>query len=359
MCYAVQLAYDNASNSVYTDGWQAGDNGGFGFEPWDFTTDASSEGLSIHRMDGVPPTAPTSFNALGTAWTLGNTTFHTPPPSGDVARAGRGFSPLQVGQTIKVVIDNPTKEAFYRGYFVRFNSRNGMTGGGNICYGNAACTPGTNPAQKLNVRTFEYFSYGQWGVGNGGAASFHRIDLFDVDTAAAGAEIDVTLTAPDTYQLTFDPFGAAPTYTETGLLADPGQPLDWLEFTFFNTNAQAGVDSEFFIRSIEIVGAAPPGVPGDYNNDGTVNAADYVIWRKKLGTTFQLPNEVSGVTPGSVTQEDYTAWRARFGNTSGAGSGATVSAVPEPSTFASVLMAIASFCAIGFRRLWRSNRVGG
>jgi hypothetical protein len=222
---------------------------------------------------------------------LGITNFTTPPPSGDVARAGRGFSPLQVGQTIKVVIDNPTKKAFYRGYFVRFNSRNGMTGGGNICYGNAACTPGTSPKNKLNVRAFEYFTDGQWGVENGVAAppnNFHTINMYDTDTAAAGAEIDVTLTAPDTYQFTFDPFGPAPTYTETGLLADPGQPLDWLEFTFFNTNAQAGVDSEFFIRSIEIVGAAPPGVQGDYNNDGTVNAADYVIWRKKLGTTFPM-----------------------------------------------------------------------
>ena len=89
---------------------------------------------------------------------------------------------------------------------------------------------------------------------------------------------------------------------------------------------------------------------------GVVDAADYIIWRKKLGTTFQLPNEVSGVTPGSVTQEDYTAWRARFGNTSGAGSGATLSAVPEPSTFASVFMAAASICAAGFRRLWRYSR---
>jgi hypothetical protein len=52
---------------------------------------------------------------------------------------------------------------------------------------------------------------------------------------------------------------------------------------------------------------------GDYNDDGYVDAADYILWRKNLGTSFQLNNEVQGVTPGMVTPEDYTAWRARFG----------------------------------------------
>jgi hypothetical protein len=28
-----------------------------------------------------------------------------------------------------------------------------------------------------------------------------------------------------------------------------------------------------------------PALPGDYNGDGTVDAADYVVWRKTLGTT--------------------------------------------------------------------------
>ena len=230
-----------------------------------------------------------------------------------------------------------------------------MTGGGNICYGGAACTPGTNPSRMLNVQTFEYFTYGQWGVENGDSPDFHNIPLFDTDTAAAGAEIDVTLTAPSTYQLTFTPFGSPDkAYTETGPLADAGQPLDWIEFTFFNTTT--GTDREFFIRSLEVDGPAAAGVPGDYNNNGVVDAADYVVWRKNLGTNFQLTNEVSGVTPGTVTQEDYNAWRTRFGNTSGAGSSVSVSAVPEPSTLTSILIAVGSCCAAYLGRLWPFRR---
>ena len=50
----------------------------------------------------------------------------------------------------------------------------------------------------------------------------------------------------------------------------------------------------------------PAGVPGDYNGNGTVDAADYVLWRNG----GPLQNEVE--TVGSVTAEDYTAWRSTF-----------------------------------------------
>ncbi len=89
--------------------------------------------------------------------------------------------------------------------------------------------------------------------------------------------------------------------------------------------------------TITYIGVAP-GVPGDYNGNGVVDAADYVVFRNNLGTAFQLQNEVSGVTPGQVTQEDYAAWRARFGNTSGSGSSLDGGqSVPEPSLIGLVL----------------------
>jgi hypothetical protein len=47
---------------------------------------------------------------------------------------------------------------------------------------------------------------------------------------------------------------------------------------------------------------AGPAIPGDFNNNGIVDAADYVVWRNGLGTTY--------------TQTDYNAWRTHFGSTS-------------------------------------------
>jgi hypothetical protein len=81
----------------------------------------------------------------------------------------------------------------------------------------------------------------------------------------------------------------------------------------------------------------PAGVQGDYNNNGTVDAADYVLWRNG----GPLQNE--GVTPNMVTAEDYTFWRSRFGAISGVGIGQSA-AVPEPAAawwVASVLAGVA------------------
>jgi hypothetical protein len=80
------------------------------------------------------------------------------------------------------------------------------------------------------------------------------------------------------------------------------------------------------------------GVPGDYNDNGTVDAADYVVWRNNPAT---LENE--GASPGVVDQADYTFWRSRFGAMSGAASNLGA-AVPAPST--SLLLAIAAATAI-------------
>jgi hypothetical protein len=70
------------------------------------------------------------------------------------------------------------------------------------------------------------------------------------------------------------------------------------------------------------------GVLGDYNDDGIVNAADYVVFRNTLAGGGSLMNE--GATPGVVDQEDYNFWVSRFGETSGSGS-ASATSVPEPS----------------------------
>jgi hypothetical protein len=82
------------------------------------------------------------------------------------------------------------------------------------------------------------------------------------------------------------------------------------------------------------VRAVPGLLPGDYNRDNTADAADYVVWRKGLGTTY--------------TQADYDVWRSHFGQTTGSGSGVTMSAaVPEPVSLIMLLVGMLAIISSG------------
>ncbi len=57
---------------------------------------------------------------------------------------------------------------------------------------------------------------------------------------------------------------------------------------------------------------------GDYNNNGAVDTADYLVWRKSDGTTNVLPNDPIG---GTIGQAQYDQWKKLFGHTAGSGTG--------------------------------------
>jgi hypothetical protein len=102
-----------------------------------------------------------------------------------------------------------------------------------------------------------------------------------------------------------------------------------------NVVATLGVDN------ITAQGAAA--LAGDFNSDGRVDAADYVVWRKS-----------------SNSQAGYNDWRINFGRTNAVGaellaSGAAVAAAPEPSAMLLLAVAIASI-AMGKRAAdWTSR----
>jgi hypothetical protein len=66
-------------------------------------------------------------------------------------------------------------------------------------------------------------------------------------------------------------------------------------------------------------------VPGDYDGDDDVDAADYVLWRRLLNTNVLAAD---GNQDGQINSDDYAVWRADFGQVN-AGSGTSTS-VPEP-----------------------------
>jgi glycosyl hydrolase family 16/PEP-CTERM motif-containing protein len=79
----------------------------------------------------------------------------------------------------------------------------------------------------------------------------------------------------------------------------------WVQYTV-NAVAPPGTafvrESLFFIQLYHLA---------DYNNNGTVDASDYVIWRKNVGQS-SLFKRNPAIT-GPVGADDYTFWRSQFG----------------------------------------------
>jgi hypothetical protein len=82
---------------------------------------------------------------------------------------------------------------------------------------------------------------------------------------------------------------------------------------------------------------------GDYNDDGAIDAADYVVYKKHLDTLESIPNDE---TPGWVMVDDHEVWKRRFG-TSGGGSGG---GSPVPELACHSLSAIGASLSLFWRR---------
>jgi hypothetical protein len=125
-------------------------------------------------------------------------------------------------------------------------------------------------------------------------------------------------------------------------------------FSLFDNNAEGDQvtglptgEHAFYFNNLKVE-TAPTGVPGDYNGNNTVDAADYVLWRNSVGPG-SLPNE-NGISPGQVDAADYNYWKLRFGATSGNGSGLAASAgVPEPAASVILLASLAVLMINRFR----------
>ncbi len=99
---------------------------------------------------------------------------------------------------------------------------------------------------------------------------------------------------------------------------------------FIGVNGSLG-----YLNELRIVGNVVA-LPGDYNVDGKVNAADYVVWRNDPA--------LHGGNPAG-----YNLWRANFGAGSAAGLG-NGAAVPEPATAVLMFAAVIGCWACGRMR---------
>jgi hypothetical protein len=131
---------------------------------------------------------------------------------------------------------------------------------------------------------------------------------------------------------------------------NPGQTLQLGEL--FQTGGTRDLALEFALDG-ELVprpgsvryAAFAIGLPGDFNQDGKVDAADYVVWRKN--GTNPIPND-NGLTTAAAR---FALWRANFGNMAGSGSTTAAAGVPEPVSWSLMLVGI-----VGVMAMWRKTR---
>jgi hypothetical protein len=127
------------------------------------------------------------------------------------------------------------------------------------------------------------------------------------------------------------------------------------DLTFVSGGALSALGS-IYIDDISAAIVAAPLLVGDFNRNGVVDVADYVVWRDSLGT-MGSGLAADGNGDQTVNQFDYEIWKANFGTTAGDAALLGRSAVvPESSTV--VLLAVGGFIAAAVCRT-RSAEVWG
>jgi hypothetical protein len=92
---------------------------------------------------------------------------------------------------------------------------------------------------------------------------------------------------------------------------------------------------------VNLVVPEPTIMPGDYNRDDVVNAADYVVWRKMLGRNVARGTSADGDGNGVIDEPDLNVWRVEFGESAGGGA----ATVPEPSA-GLLLLSLCACCHV-------------
>ena len=238
-----------------------------------------------------------TMNFAGTANIIGDVTNAS---SGKIISGGGGATIFYDD-----VVNNGEIRTSTNGFTVFFGSVSGagsFTGTGTVNF-EGDISPGNSPAAVSFA--------GDVVLGP------EAILTIEIGGANAGSQYDQINVAGE---LTLE--GALELVLINGFVPSAGQVFD-----FLNWGSVAGAFSSIELPALPglawntdqlAAGVLSVVLPGDYNFDGTVDAADYVVWRKRNGS-----------------QTEYNTWRSNYGKPPGSGSSSAAgiqAAVPEPAS---------------------------
>jgi hypothetical protein len=318
------------------------DNGGFGFAPWEFAGGYHAKQFSPydrlnHFIDGVDIAA-SSFNNLGDpAFGLTNSNLAF---QGYTSRATRVFNAaLSIGDTLSVDFDNPLPapldESDSAGFLFRLN-----TGGG------PRIDSRPDVVERFGLLVTSGFNNNNWTTTD--VLGFANTGV-NAQATTLGAQFRFTSMAPNSYAISLiRKSDGQVLLRRAGLLSSLGAgSIDTLEILMFGNGSGNGLmgsgglptgEREFFFNNLQIDRVANTALlSGDYNNDGIVDAADFVVWRDGLNIIY--------------TQEHLEIWRAHFGQTVPASGDynqkGPVDAVPEPTSIILIFTSSTFFSMAG------------
>jgi hypothetical protein len=163
--------------------------------------------------------------------------------------------------------------------------------------------PGSITVDSAGIWVYRQDEFGVWNLAEAGPLSYQ--DLWDQGILKANGLS-----------------GKTGSIYGNGGTAQTLQPANFSDF--FSVTGTPGMDDYILTSLIEA--AVSPGLDGDFDGDGDVDTADYVVWRKTDGT-----------------QPGYNDWRTNFGRPPGSGSALGAGAVPEPSALILLAAAVAGF----------------
>ena len=212
------------------------------------------------------------------------------------------------------------------------------TVGGHLQNNGAIVAPGNSTGTLKVAGNYQQSASSTLAIEIGGTTMIEQFDVLTVEgSASIAGNLDVS-------------------FLDVG--GNPFVPGLGDRFLFLDTNL--GVTGEFQTTAADLPPLGPGlgwninygsydvglevvsvGVPGDYNGDLRVNAADYTRWRDSLGETGpQLPADGNG--DGVIDTADYHFWRAQVGTSADGGTGSQLwengisragNPVPEPAAW--------------------------